>query len=122
MGVISTKHQTMAKVGKGMLWVLMEGKHTLQWILRAKIANLFAKQRKVRDYAWIVSPDRTKPIEESAPWNLFVVVCICLKKLIIPKTLACWEERHRLPLLVPNMACKSPSGEVSCHQVHQKML
>lgn len=61
MGLIPVKHQIMARVRKALLWVLGEGEHTLQWILRAKIANLSAKCRGLWDYAWIFSLDKTKP-------------------------------------------------------------
>lgn len=44
LGLISVKHQTMAKVGKVMLWIVGDGDHMLQWILRDKIADLSAKR------------------------------------------------------------------------------
>lgn len=72
MGLISVKHQTMAKVGKVMLWSVGEGEHTLQWILRAKIADLSTRRRGLRDYAWMISPIRTKPMGESALWAFFM--------------------------------------------------
>lgn len=69
-----------------------------------------------------MNPNKTKPTNEFALWNFFVVVWICLKKLIIPRFPTSWEERCRLSLWVPNMAHQSPLGEVSCHQVQQKIL
>lgn len=43
LGLISVKHQTMAKIAKNMLWTVADGNHTLQWILRTKITDLSKK-------------------------------------------------------------------------------
>lgn len=61
LGLISIKHQTMARITKNMLWMVAHSDHTLQWILRAKIANLSEKRWGTRNYTWFISPDKTRP-------------------------------------------------------------
>lgn len=70
-GLISVKHQTMAKIAKNMLWTVGDGDHTLQWILRAKIANLSEKFWGRRDYTWLISPDKTRPKKGSVLWDFY---------------------------------------------------
>lgn len=44
LGLISIKAQNFARVKKTILWIVGDGDHSLQWILRAKIADLSKKR------------------------------------------------------------------------------
>lgn len=49
--LISIKAQTIAMVGKTVLWAVATGDHTLQWILRAKIVDLLERRWGRRDFS-----------------------------------------------------------------------
>lgn len=74
LGLISISSHTIISATKAILWTMQEGEQTLQCIYKEKIVDLLEQIWGLRDFAWIVSPNYTRPRDESALWcNLATV-------------------------------------------------
>lgn len=102
MGVLSIKEHTIALAAKLILWVPIEGDHTLQYIIRKKIGEMLEKRWGRQDYSWLVLPGRTKPENSSKLLTTLCTAWCSLQKFARPVILTNCEAKRKIPLWVPH--------------------
>lgn len=121
LGLLGVEAQYNALTSNTMLWLLMEGDHPLQQILRGHVHQASARRWGILDLTWMFSPCGTMKMGGSGPWQNICKGWAALKKRLSPRRPVNLEEWGNLPLWRPHLN-HLETKMVRCSTLAQKAL
>lgn len=103
------------------MWVLADGTHPLQRILRGHIHQVSSSRWGLNDLTWLVSKCGTMKLEGSAPWRNICRGWATLKQHLLPSQPSNLEEWENLPLWRPHVN-HVDKKKVKCSTIAQRLL
>jgi hypothetical protein len=98
LGLISVSNQVKCLLAKFILWVIVEGTHPLQLIIRYKLQELSYKKWGMKDLSWVFNTCNAFRQQGSRVWNNMIAAWSKIKKCTQLQELKNEEVVRALPL------------------------